>query len=61
MVYLKSLDPNFLKKHIKADLLNQLPENKELPPVRTHRRPLYRPNPDETDQNVRHRYFKIFN
>jgi hypothetical protein len=61
MVYLKSLDPNFLKKHIKADLLNQLPENKELPPVRTHRRPLYRPNPDETDQNVSHRYFKIFN
>ena len=52
MVYLKSLDPNFLKKHIKGDLLNRLPENKELPPVRTHRRPLYRPENDENGEVV---------
>ena len=49
MVYLKSLDPNFLKKHLSNELLNQLPENKELPPVRTHRRPLYRPNADQSE------------
>jgi hypothetical protein len=59
MVYLKSLDPNILKKNGKNDYLNSQPEKKELPPVKTHRRPLYRPETDQSD-DVSHQNFIIF-